>query len=156
MNTPLATIPTAQARYELRFESLFNTGRAYAFPCDRTGHVDLDSLSEEDCARLVQRALRVGPAARAFDHDLGTGDGERLRRGQRAERERRVEGQGDGEADDRLVAQGESNPQIAETLFITVNTVKTHLKNILAKLQLENRTQVAAYAAQNGFISQTD
>ena len=56
----------------------------------------------------------------------------------------------------RLVAQGESNPQIAETLFITVNTVKTHLKNILAKLQLENRTQVAAYAAQNGFISQTD
>ncbi|MCQ3935484.1 MAG: DNA-binding response regulator [Chloroflexi bacterium] len=56
----------------------------------------------------------------------------------------------------RLVAQGESNPHIAETLCITVNTVKTHLKNILAKLQLENRTQVAAYAAQNGFISQTD
>ena len=56
----------------------------------------------------------------------------------------------------RLVAQGESNPQIADMLCITVNTVKTHLKNILAKLQLENRTQVAAYAVQNGFISQTD
>ncbi len=53
----------------------------------------------------------------------------------------------------RLVAQGESNPQIAEMLCITVNTVKTHLKNILYKLQLENRTQVAAYAVQSGLVS---
>ncbi len=50
----------------------------------------------------------------------------------------------------RLVAQGESNPQIAEELCITVNTVKVHLRNILAKLRLENRTQVAAYAVQSG------
>ncbi|MBL1171480.1 MAG: response regulator transcription factor [Chloroflexi bacterium] len=56
----------------------------------------------------------------------------------------------------RLVAQGESNPQIAELLCITVNTVKTHLKNILSKLQLQNRTQVAAYAVQNGLISHTE
>ena len=56
----------------------------------------------------------------------------------------------------RLVAQGESNPQIAELLCITVNTVKTHLKNILSKLQLQNRTQVAAYAVQSGLVSQTD
>lgn len=56
----------------------------------------------------------------------------------------------------KLVAQGESNPQIAELLCITVNTVKTHLKNILSKLQLQNRTQVAAYAVQSGLISQTD
>lgn len=53
----------------------------------------------------------------------------------------------------RLVARGESNPQIAELLCITVNTVKTHLKNILSKLQLENRTQVAAYAVQSGLFS---
>lgn len=38
------------ARYELRFQSLFNEGRAYAFPCDATGLVDIDSLS--DTARL--------------------------------------------------------------------------------------------------------
>ncbi|HJV71561.1 hypothetical protein [Ideonella sp.] len=31
--------------YELRFRSLFNEGRAYAFPCDAEGHVDLDALS---------------------------------------------------------------------------------------------------------------
>lgn len=53
----------------------------------------------------------------------------------------------------RLVAKGYSNPQIAEELCITVNTVKSHLKNILAKLQLDNRTQVAAYALQSGLVS---
>ncbi len=50
----------------------------------------------------------------------------------------------------RLVARGSSNPQIAAELCITVNTVKTHLKNILSKLQLDNRTQVAAYVAKAG------
>ena len=52
----------------------------------------------------------------------------------------------------KLVAQGESNPKIAEELSITVNTVKVHLRNILAKLRLENRTQVAAYAVQSGLV----
>ena len=32
--------------YELRFTSLFNPGRGYAFPCDASGQVDLDALSE--------------------------------------------------------------------------------------------------------------
>lgn len=52
----------------------------------------------------------------------------------------------------KLVAKGYSNPQIAIELCITVNTVKSHLKNILSKLQLDNRTQVAAYAAQIGLL----
>jgi len=32
--------------FELRFQSLFNEGRALAFPCDADGHVDMDALSE--------------------------------------------------------------------------------------------------------------
>jgi hypothetical protein len=32
--------------YELRFRSLFNEGRAYSFPCDKQGRVDLDALGE--------------------------------------------------------------------------------------------------------------
>jgi hypothetical protein len=32
--------------YEVRFQSLFNEGRALCFPCDAQGHVSLDSLSE--------------------------------------------------------------------------------------------------------------
>jgi two-component system, NarL family, response regulator LiaR len=52
----------------------------------------------------------------------------------------------------RLVAGGASNAGIAEQLSISVNTVKSHIKNILSKLQLENRTQAAAYALQRGLI----
>ena len=33
-------------RYELRFQSLFDEGRALAFPCDAVGRVDLDGLRE--------------------------------------------------------------------------------------------------------------
>lgn len=50
----------------------------------------------------------------------------------------------------RLVSHGASNSKIAEELFISVNTVKVHLKNILEKLDLENRTQAAAYAINCG------
>lgn len=52
-----------------------------------------------------------------------------------------------------LLAQGASNPQIAEELVITVNTVKSHISHILTKLQLENRTQAATYAVQKGIIT---
>jgi hypothetical protein len=33
-------------RFELRFQSLFDEGRGYAFPCDASGRVDLDALSD--------------------------------------------------------------------------------------------------------------
>jgi hypothetical protein len=39
------TAPHGQSHHELRFTSLFNQGRALAFPCDAMGHVDLDELS---------------------------------------------------------------------------------------------------------------
>lgn len=52
-----------------------------------------------------------------------------------------------------LVAQGDSNLQISEKLFISVNTVKSHIKNILSKLQVENRTQAAAFAAKAGLAA---
>jgi len=52
----------------------------------------------------------------------------------------------------RLIVQGASNPEIAEELCITVNTVKSHVKNILYKLSLDNRTQVAAYAMRTGLV----
>lgn len=45
-----------------------------------------------------------------------------------------------------LLAEGASNREIAETLTITENTVKTHVRNILEKLELRNRGEVAAFA----------
>ncbi|MDP1603758.1 MAG: response regulator transcription factor [Legionella sp.] len=56
----------------------------------------------------------------------------------------------------RLVASGASNQDIADKLTISINTVKSHLKNILDKLQLENRTQAATYALKHGLVSQRD
>jgi len=56
----------------------------------------------------------------------------------------------------RLVASGASNQEIAENMSLSVNTVKTHIKNILNKLQLENRTQAAMYAMQHGLVSSRD
>jgi DNA-binding NarL/FixJ family response regulator len=46
----------------------------------------------------------------------------------------------------RLVAQGQSNREIAEQLVITEMTVRTHVSNILSKLHLASRTQAALYA----------
>lgn len=46
----------------------------------------------------------------------------------------------------QLLARGASNRQIADTLMITENTVKTHVRNILEKLELHSRSEVAAYA----------
>ncbi|WP_420488665.1 response regulator [Paenibacillus arenosi] len=50
----------------------------------------------------------------------------------------------------RLLAQGKSNQDIADELFIGVKTVKFHVTNILAKLEVEDRTQAAIYAYKNG------
>lgn len=44
------SIATESAGYELHFQSLFNEGRSYAFPCDAEGHVDIDALCHK--ARL--------------------------------------------------------------------------------------------------------
>jgi DNA-binding NarL/FixJ family response regulator len=52
----------------------------------------------------------------------------------------------------RLVAQGASNLEIATTLFITVETVKTHVSNVLAKLGVRDRLQAVIEAYETGFI----
>jgi len=52
----------------------------------------------------------------------------------------------------RLIAAGKSNAEIAETLVIGESTVKTHIGNILKKLHLDDRTQAAVYAWQQGIV----
>ncbi|HSM72832.1 MAG TPA: response regulator transcription factor [Anaerolineales bacterium] len=53
----------------------------------------------------------------------------------------------------RLIAKGMTNSQIAENLVISENTVKGHVSNILSKLHLADRTQVAVYAWQSGIVN---
>jgi DNA-binding CsgD family transcriptional regulator len=50
----------------------------------------------------------------------------------------------------RLISAGKSNPQIAEELVISLNTVQRHVSNILAKTGAANRTEAAGYARDRG------
>lgn len=52
----------------------------------------------------------------------------------------------------RLVAKGMSNKEIADTLIISEKTTKTHISNILSKLHLADRTQVAIYALRKRLV----
>lgn len=50
----------------------------------------------------------------------------------------------------REIAKGRSNKEIAAELHITEQTVKTHVSNVLAKLEVDDRTQAALYAVKHG------
>jgi DNA-binding NarL/FixJ family response regulator len=51
-----------------------------------------------------------------------------------------------------MLAQGKSNPEIAEALFIGRGTVRTHVSNILAKLEAKTRTEAAMIARDRGLL----
>ena len=53
----------------------------------------------------------------------------------------------------RLLAQGKSNKEIAVALSLSEKTVKTHVSNILGKLNVPSRTQAALYAVRIGLVS---
>jgi two-component system, NarL family, response regulator LiaR len=81
-------------------------------------------------ARLVQE-LRATPQELAMLHTL------------LSEREREVL---------RLIADGRTNGEIAARLVISEKTVKSHVNNILSKLQVTDRTQAAVYAWREGLM----
>ncbi|MEO1402329.1 MAG: response regulator transcription factor [Cyanobacteria bacterium J06635_1] len=52
----------------------------------------------------------------------------------------------------RLIVEGKSNPEIATELFLSVSTVKTHLRSIMNKLAVDDRVQAAVAALRNGLV----
>jgi NarL family two-component system response regulator LiaR len=52
----------------------------------------------------------------------------------------------------RIIGQGKSNDEIAETLFISKNTVRSHIKSIYAKLDTHSRLQLALYAINSALF----
>ncbi|MFI1095790.1 response regulator [Streptomyces sp. NPDC020917] len=98
----------------------------------------------EDIVEAVRRAARGEPAlspsaARALVQHAAAGSGDRSERARRqlaqlTEREREVAA---------AVAEGLSNTEIGARLHLSVGTVKTHLSSALAKLDLDNRVQLA-------------
>lgn len=53
----------------------------------------------------------------------------------------------------RLVAEGNSNQEIADMLVLSVSTVQTHRAHVMAKLNLHSRTELVKYAIRRGIIS---
>jgi len=51
-----------------------------------------------------------------------------------------------------LIAEGKTNKDISEELYISIKTVKTHVSNLLMKLEVEDRTQLAIYAHRKGML----
>jgi len=123
----------------------------HIFPALKAGAISyiLKDMKMDKLAEIIQRAVhgevRLHPfvAARVLGNLRGKNtDGEALY-ADLTERELDVL---------KLIANGLTNSQIAEKLFISENTVKGHVSNILSKLHLADRTQVAAYAWQKGIV----
>ena len=102
-------------------------------------------------APLLQRALEIYErldAARDLDRTEARLRGLGVRRGRRGVRQRPKLGWDSLTPTERtvveLVAEGLSNPQIGERLYVSRRTVQTHLAHVFAKLQVSSRTQLAA------------
>ena len=52
----------------------------------------------------------------------------------------------------KLIVEGKSNPEIASELFLSISTVKTHLRGIMNKLSVDDRVQAAVAALRNGLV----
>jgi len=53
----------------------------------------------------------------------------------------------------RLIAQGWSNRQIADAVYLSVNTIEFHAKSIYRKLSVKSRTQAVHEAMQHGLLN---
>jgi NarL family two-component system response regulator LiaR len=124
----------------------------HIFPALKAGAISyiLKDMKMEKLADALQRAVRhevtLHPlvAERVLQNIRGGGNEEPALFTELTERELDVL---------RLIAKGMTNSQIAETLVISENTVKGHVSNILSKLHLADRTQVAVYAWQRGLVN---
>jgi DNA-binding NarL/FixJ family response regulator len=90
------------------------------------------ALEERLAAHLGQNVTPLPPAAPSSLDDLSQREVEVL----------------------RLLAAGKSNRDIADVLYISLNTVATHVRNILTKTGTTNRTEAAAYALRHGLLAE--
>lgn len=99
-----------------------------------------------EAVRVVSRgeSLLFPEALRRLVANFGSSAGDRLVRAGLTEREAETL---------RLVATGLSNAEIAGQLFVSLETVKTHVGNVLAKLGARDRTQAVIAAYESGFIT---
>jgi len=124
----------------------------HIFPAIRAGALSylLKDLSLPDLADAIRKAARgeavMHPhiAARVVQELDGVAHPDLAGYAQLSEREREVL---------RLIADGLSNAEIAARLVLSEKTVKSHVRNILSKLQVADRTQAAIFAWRQGLMS---
>jgi NarL family two-component system response regulator LiaR len=122
----------------------------HIYPAVRAGALSyiLKSVGLEELTEAVHKAARgeavLHPhvAARLVQELHGESQETHMLYASLSERERQVLG---------LIADGLSNAQIAAQLVITERTVKSHVNNILGKLQVADRTQAAIFAWREGY-----
>jgi two-component system, NarL family, response regulator LiaR len=125
----------------------------HIYPAIRAGALSylLKSVGLDELVGAVRKAARgeatLHPhvAARLAQELHGASAGTRWLYDTLSEREREVL---------NLIATGLTNAQIAERLVISERTVKSHVNNILSKLQVADRTQAAIFAWREGVIGQ--
>ncbi|MBE0682828.1 MAG: response regulator transcription factor [Anaerolineales bacterium] len=124
----------------------------HIFPALKAGAISyiLKDMKMEKLVEVLHRAvqgevtLHPRVAARVLQNIRGENSGEQPLFTELTDRETDVL---------KLIANGLTNSQIAEKLVISENTVKGHVSNILSKLHLADRTQVAVYAWQQGIVN---
>ncbi len=121
------------------------------FPSIKAGALGylLKDSDPEDLIRMIRQVYRgelsIHPSiARKVIHELNRPPQEPLTPSPLTEREMEIL---------QLLAQGVENKQIALRLFVRDATVRTHVSNILGKLQLANRVQATLYALKTGITS---
>src|SRR5512146_857657 len=123
----------------------------HIFPALRAGAISylLKDIKMEEMAEAVRRAARgeatLHPrvASRVIQEIYGAGRDAINPYTELTERELEVL---------RLIANGQSNSEIAAQMTVSENTVKGHVSNILSKLHLADRTQAAVFAWKEGIV----
>ena len=128
---------TASDENDLLFEAVKAGAQGYLLK-----HLDPEQFLAELSAQLRGEASISGDVAIKIIRAFSAHDVER-QQSQLTARELEVL---------KLVGEGFSNRDIASRLYISENTVKNHLRNILQKLHFENRVQAAAYAIRRGLV----
>jgi DNA-binding NarL/FixJ family response regulator len=138
---------TVSDENEKLFEAIRNGAQGYL----------LKSIRSREMLGLLRGAVR-GEAA--ITPSLGGRMLQEFRRVSRQTREHPVEDAATLTAREQdvltLVAGGATNKEIADALCVSVHTVKSHMRKILAKLQLDRRQEAASFALREGLISPPD
>ena len=140
----------------------------------RPFHWDPHAVFHEACTPLLQAELhiaaarwflRTGDSARADEHACAAASILNDWPGPRRDEAMRLRAvAADSELDDtpltgreidvaRLLARGMTNGEIADELYIARKTVSTHVSNILTKLHMRSRTEIAAWAVSTGLVA---